>query len=197
MDSNWPLQSSIYMLNQFCADTDTFSVRALARLKLKGLALQVNVEQETLTLVIYADQDYQMLRKHLIPQKRLYQLLGLHFKKVQIVYGLPNESVENSVHLETISLNSSTDPRDLRDPNSLGARLRRAINIALQGHIGVLWLHNEHDIENLEALWKRGRVAELFQKHEIMYCYDVHEQSVKLGKPDCLEDSNRIVITID
>ncbi len=197
MDTNWHLQSSVYMLNQFCADTETFSVRALARLRLKGLALQVNAEEEELTLVINADQDYQILRRYLTPKQRLYQLLGLHFKKVQIVYGLLNESIQNSIHLETILLNSSAHSSDLRDPNSLGARLRRAINIALQGHIGVLWLHNENDIEHLETLWKRGRVAELFQKHEIMYCYDASEKSVKLGKLHCLEESGRIVITIN
>ncbi len=195
MDTNWHLQSSIYMLNQFCADTETFSKRALARLRLKGVALQVN--QQELTLVINADQDYQILRRYLTPKQRLYQLLGLHFKKVHIIYGLLNEPIPKSVHLETISLNSSTHSSDLRDPNSLGARLRRAINIALQGHIGVLWLHNEHDIEHLDALWKRGRVVELFQKHEIMYCYDANENSVKLGKLHCLEEGDRIVITIN
>ena len=197
MNTNWHLQSSIYMLNQFCADTESFSARALAHLRFKGFALQVNAEQQELTLVIYADQDYQTLRRYLTPKQRLYQLLGLHFKKVHIVYGLLNESIPNSVHLETIWLNSSTHLSDLRDPNSLGARLRRAINIALQGHIGVLWLHHENDIEHLEVFWKRGRVVELFKKHEIMYCYDANEKSVKIGKFHCLEQGDKIVITID
>ena len=93
MVTNWNLQNSIYLLNDFCADTKTFSLRRLA-LKLKGLTLQVNTELRELTMAVGTDQDYQILRQQLAPSQRLYQLLGIHVKKVHLAYGLPNEPIE-------------------------------------------------------------------------------------------------------
>jgi Tat protein secretion system quality control protein TatD with DNase activity len=196
MDTNWHLQTSIHLLNNFCADRETFSYRALAHLKLEGLILRVNAKQQELTMIISTDEDYQTLREFLKPSQRLYQLLGIHFKMVHLVYGLPNEPAEKGIHLETFSLDSSPQSTDLRAPNSLGSRLRRALNIALQGHIGMLWLHNTDDIERLEALWKRGRITQLLDKQGIMHCYDFSEQLVKLWKTEQVDESKRVVITI-
>jgi hypothetical protein len=196
MDTNWDLQTSIHLLNEFCADTELFSFRALVHLKLKGLRLQVNTERQELTMIISTDQDYQTLRWYLTPEKRLYQLLGLHFKNVHLVYGLLKESIEKHIHLETISFTSLANLTDLRDPNSLGARLRRALNIALQGHIGVLWLDRDEDVEHLDKLWKRGRVTQLLEKNEIMHCYDFSERLVKLWKHSDVAEDERVVITI-
>ena len=135
-----------------------------------------------------------------------FSILGYHlfsnfrevlFKTVHIVYGLPNEPAEKGIHLETFSLDFATQSTDLRAPNSLGSRLRRSLNIALQGHIGMLWLHNNDDVERLEALWKRGRITQLLEKHKIMHCHDLSEQLVKLWKVDHqIEESKRVVITI-
>lgn len=196
MDTNWQLQSSIHLLNNFCADTETFSYRALAHLKLEGLILRVNTEARELTMVVSTDPDYQTLRSHLKPDQRLYQLLGLHFRIVQILYGLRNEPIEKAIQLETISLLSCTNSTDVRDPNSLGSKLRRALNVALQGHISMLWLQDENDIQQLKNLWMRARVTQLLEEHGIMHCYNFTDQVVKLWKPSHPEEGERIIITI-
>ncbi|HDN26527.1 MAG TPA: hypothetical protein ENG03_05435 [Thioploca sp.] len=197
MVTNWHLQSSIYLLNDFCADTQSFSLKKLAFLKLKGVTLQVNAELRELTIAIGTDQDYQILCGQLTPGKRLYQLLGIHFEKVHLAYDLPNEPVEKSILIETILLTSSTELTDLRDPNSLGARLRRTLNVALQGHIGALRLHDNDEVKHLRKLWERGRVIEIIEKYEMMHCYDSSIKLVKLWQPRHLKDAESVMIIID
>ncbi len=155
---------SIHLLNEFCADSDTFSFRGLAFLKLKGLNLRVDTEQQELTMIVSTDQDYRILHTYLIPEQRLYQLLGMHFQKVHIVLNLSDEPV----HSKTFLLISFCKFTDLRQLESVGARLRRALNIALQEHTAVLWLYNHDEIEHFKKLWKRARVTQLLEKHEII-----------------------------
>ncbi|RKZ72360.1 MAG: hypothetical protein DRQ57_17530 [Gammaproteobacteria bacterium] len=147
-------------------------------------------------MIVNADQDYQTLRAHLMPKQRLYQLLSMHFKKVRIVYGSLNEPIEKAVHLESILLTSLADSTNLRNPKSLGARLRRALNIVLQGHTARLWLHNQNDVEYFKKFWRRVRVKQLLEEHEIMYHYDFSNQLVKLWKLRCSDKGKNIVITI-
>ena len=196
MDTQWVLQNSIHLLNEFCADSETFSFRVLPFLKLKRLGLKVNIEKRELIMIVNADQDYQTLRAHLMPKQRLYQLLSMHFKKVRIVYGSLNEPIEKAVHLESILLTSLADSTNLRNPKSLGARLRRALNIVLQGHAARLWLHNQYDVEYFKKFWRRVRVKQLLEEHEIMYHYDFSNQLVKLWKLRCSDKGKNIVITI-
>ena len=197
MLTNWNLQNSIYLLNDFCADTKTFTLRKLAFLKLKGLRLQVNTERRELTIAMGTDQDYQIIRQQLTPSQRLYQLLGIHFKKVHLAYGLPNEPIEKSILIETLLLTSSTEPTDLRDSNSLGARLRRPLNVALQGHIGALRLHDNDEVEHLRKLWERGRVIQIIEKYEMMHCYDSSIKLVKLWRARHLKEGDGVMIIID
>lgn len=195
--ANWDLQNSLHLLNEFCADTNTFSFAKLAALKLKGLTLRVNAERQEITIVISTEQDYQTIQWHLTPSKRLYQLLGIHFKKVHIVFGMLDEPVENGIYLETISLVYCAHSTDLRDANSLGTRLRRTLNVALQGHIGVLRLHDDNDVKFLRKLWERGRITQLIEKYGIVPFDDDSGQLVKLWTPRRLENGEEIVIIID
>jgi len=197
MITNFYLQTSIHLLNDFCAEAETFSFKRLATLRLRELALQVNAELRELTMVINCIEAHQfILQEHLVPDKRLYQLLGLHFKKVHIKLRLPDDPIEESIHLETILLGYEAST-NLRDVNLLGARLRRALNVALQGHTGVLWLHDDDDIEHLKVLWKRGRVTQLIEKNEIMHSYDANGKLVKLWKRGSSEENEEDVVTID
>jgi len=66
--------------------------------------------------------------------------------------------------LETVGLNHARQATDLRDANSLGARLRRTLNVALQGHIGVLRLYDDNDANTLRALWECGYITQLMGK---------------------------------
>ena len=185
MITNLNLQTSIHLLNDFCSDEKAFSFNRLAHLRLRGLILQINAESQELTLIINDMEDYQsILQEHLISGKRFYQLLGLHFKEVLLKFNVPGDSIENSIYLETVALRRSVSSNNtgLRDDNSLGTRLRRALNMALQGHTGVLWLHDDNDVEQLHTLWKRGRVTQLIEKHNIMHSYDPNGKTVKLWK---------------
>jgi hypothetical protein len=69
--------------------------------------------------------------------------------------------------------------------------------VALQGHTGVLWLHDDDDIEHLKVLWKRGRVTQLIEKNEIMHSYDANGKLVKLWKRGSSEENEEDVVTID
>jgi hypothetical protein len=184
------------MLNDFCADTKTFSFRKLAFLRLRGLPLCVNAELQELTMVVSTEEDYQTVQWHLNPSKRLYQLLGLHFKKVHIVFGIPNDPIENAIHLETILLTDSPGSTDLRNANSVGARLRRGLNVVLQGHIAALWLYDDDDIVRFKKLWKRGRMIQLIEQHGIMHSYEAGGKLVKLWKSPHPEAGESVVITI-
>jgi len=196
MDIYGNLQSSIYLLNDFCADTEIFSFRKLAHLRLKGVPLHVDAARQELTMVVSTEEDYHLLGRYLAANNRLYQLLELHFKKVHIVFGIPNDSLENSIHLKTISLEKKVDSTDLRDVETIGARLRRAFNVVLQGHIVQLWLYDDNDIAHFKKLWKRRRITELIQQHKIMHSYDVSGRLVKLWKSSVSEDHESVCITI-
>jgi hypothetical protein len=196
MDTGRVLRNSIHLLNEFCAENETFSFKVLPFLKLERLGLRVNIESRELIIFISTDPDYQMLRAHLMPEQRLYQLLGIHFKQVQIVFGSLNDPIEKAIYLETISLDSSADSTDLRHPRTLGARLRRALNIVLQGHTVVLWLYDNTDVDSFKQLWVRTRVIQLFEEHKIMHHYDSQKRLVELWKIRCFDEGDGIVITI-
>ncbi|MCK5719602.1 MAG: hypothetical protein KAH84_06590 [Thiomargarita sp.] len=200
MDNQRTLTNSIRLLNEFCADREMFSTKALTFLKLQKLKLYVDDEQQILTIAISTDKDYQVLRTHLVTKKRLYQLLTIHFKLVRIVFGLLDELLENMVHLETIKLSATNinEITDLRDPESLGARLRRALNIVLQGHTVILWLYQNNDVKHFNKLWKRERILKLLKDYNILYNYDVNNQLVKLwrGNQEAASQSKNIIITI-
>jgi hypothetical protein len=184
---------SIHLLNEFCSDSDTFSFKGLTFLKLKGLNLQVDTEQQELTMIVSTLQDYQILQTYLISEERLYQLLGMHFKKVHIILNLSDEPVRSI----TILLISFCKFSDLRQIESVGARLRRALNIALQEHTAVLWLYNNNELEHFKKLWKRARVTQLLEKHKIIHNYDTERQLIKLWKLHSSNKGRNIVVTIE
>lgn len=191
------LQSTINILNDFCSDTAHFSYARLAALRLPGITLQVNAKRHELTLVISSDEHYQTLLWYLTPDKRIYQLLAIHFNKIHIGFGVQNEPVSNSVYLQTISLYSAVTQLDLRDANKLGAKLRRTLNVALQGHVGVLHLNQHDDFEHLEALWRRGRIEQLIKKYDIMPFDDDNGRMVKFWRPHTLKSQERVVIVVE
>lgn len=197
METTWDLQSSIYLLNDFCADPQVFSFTRLETLKLKGLRLHVDAPAEELTMVVSTEEDYRTIQWHLMPNKRLYQLLGIYFKRVHIVFGLQDEPLENDIYLETVGLGHAKHATDLRDANSLGARLRRTLNVALQGHIGVLRLYDDNDANTLRALWERGRITQLMEKYGIIPFDDSSGEIIKLWKPRRLQSGEEVVIIID
>ncbi|MBE9562304.1 MAG: hypothetical protein IMF12_05515 [Proteobacteria bacterium] len=206
MDSQWLLLNSIHLLNDFCAETKSFSFRRLVFLRLKELHLQVNTESQKLIMGITSDENYHILHDHLLPGHRLHQLLSIHFKKVSLIYeikdksnGTKDKSKETAVPilLETIELNSSTSSCDLRNANLLGSRLRRALNVALQGHTCILWLHTDNDVEHLQRLWRRARVTKLLEEHKIHYKNDFAARMVRLWKERPSEEGEGVVITIE
>jgi hypothetical protein len=191
------LQNSISLLNDFCADAETFSYHKMAHLKLWGMILQVDGRQGEVTIVVSASTDYQFIQDQLMPGRRFYQLLGLHFKRVHLRFGRLDEAVSNSIYLETIALVRFTQSPELRDVNALGSRLRRTLNVALQGHIGVLRLHNDDEVKQLKKLWERGRITQLIEQYGIIPFDDSSGQLVKLWKPRRLEPGEEVVIIID
>ncbi len=193
------LSSSIHLLNDFCADVRRFSYTKLAALRLRGLLLNINVPRQELTLVVGSETDYQTLVEQLVPEKRLHQLLSIHFKKVQVGFGLQGEPADKSIMLEKIILESDTNPDDLRDMADIGARFRRALNVAMQGHVGVLRLHGDKDAEHLRSLWERGRITMLIEKYNISTANDTDRRLIKLWKPRNPDESNNeeVVIFID
>lgn len=195
--TTWNLQVNIRLLNDFCADVETFSYQKLAALKLDKFTLQVDPTAQELTIVIRSVADYHTLRAQLIPNKRLYQLLGLHFKQVHLLLQLQNELIQQNVLLDSIMLEKSANSTDLRDIHSLGSRLRRALNVAFQGHIGVLKLHGDKDEEYLRKLWERGRITQLIEKYGIIPFDDSSGQVIKLWKPRHLKEHEKIVIIVD
>ncbi len=199
MDSQWLLLNSIHLLNDFCAEMKSFSFKRLAILRLKELILQVNAESQELVMGITSDENYQILHEHLLPGKRLHQLLSIHFATVHIIYEISNQSVKKSIPvlLEEINLSSSTTTCDLRNANLLGSRLRRALNVALQGHTCILWLHTDHDVEHLQMLWKRSRVIKLLTEHKIHWNNNFEERMIKLWKDRSPEEGKGIVVTIE
>ncbi len=193
----WNLQNSIHLLNDFCADTHAFSYFALSALRLRGLALKVNAIAKELTIVISTEQDYHIIQSNLHPNCRMYELLSIHFRRIHIAFGLQMESVEKSIYLETVLLEKVTDRTELRDESSLGSRLRRTMNIALQGYIGVLKLRNDQEIEELRTLWERGRINQLLERYDIIPFDDADGQLIKLWKPRRLKEGENIVVIID
>jgi len=195
MSSN--LQSTINILNDFCSDIQHFSYAKLAALRLPGITLQVNAKHHELSLVVSSEEHYQTLLWYLTPDKRIYQLLAMHFNKIHIGFGVQNEPVSNSIYLQTISLYSEVTTHDLRDVDKLGAKLRRTLNVALQGHIGVLQLSHAHDFEHLEALWQRGRIEQLIQKYSIVPFDDGNERIIKFWRPRALKSHEQVVIVVE
>ncbi|MCK5876343.1 MAG: hypothetical protein KAG43_01810 [Candidatus Marithrix sp.] len=175
----------------------SFSFKRLASFKLKELNLQVNTKSQELIMGITSDENYHILHEHLLPGHRLHQLLSIHFEKVQVIYEIADKPEAVPILLETIELHSSTTTCDLRNSNLLGSRLRRALNVALQGHTCILWLHNNNDIDHLQKLWQRGRVTKLLKDHKILYDNNFDAKMVKLWKYRSPEEGDGIVITIE
>lgn len=191
---SWNLQVNIRLLNDFCADIDTFSYQKLAVLKLDSFTLQVDRLAQELTIIVSSVPDYHTLRAQLIPNQRLYQLLGLHFRQAHLVLRLPDN---HSIRLDSILLENSPNTTDLRDIHSLGARLRRALNVAFQGHISILKLYGDKDEERLRKLWERGRITQLIEKYGIIPFDDSSGQIIKLWRPRHLAEHEKIVIIVD
>lgn len=191
------LQSTVNILNDFCSDIQHFSYAKLAALRLPGITLQVNAKHHELTLVISSEEHYQTLLWYFTPNKRIYQLLAMHFDKIHISFGVQHEPVSNSICLQTILLSSAVTTRDLRDVDQLGAKLRRTLNVALQGHIGVLHLNHTSDFEHLEALWQRGRIEQLIQKYSIVPFDDDNGNIIKFWRPHALKSHEQVVIVVE
>ena len=136
------------------------------------------------------------MMEHLHHGQRLHQLLSIHFKKVSLAFGLLGETAQKSIVLDEIALDDVLSHDSLRDMADFGSRFRRALNIALQGHIGVLKLHGDSDAENLRLLWERGRVSELIEKYNIATANDPQHHTLKLWKPR-QETQKEIVIVVD
>lgn len=192
---NWNLQTSIYLLNNLCADLRFFSYSQLAALKLRGITLQVDTASKTLTLMVSTDEDYCAILQHLMPNRRLYQLLSIHFSEVYVAFGVQGEPVDKAIVLRSMAL--SRHPTELRDVNELGTRLRRALNAALQGHIGVLRLRDEKEIKHLRKLWERGRIAQLLEDYHIVPFDDSSGELIKLWKPRRLASGEEVIVLID
>lgn len=189
------LQNSIRVLNDFCSDTEAFSYHSLAHLVLDNLGLHIDAEKQEISLIISTVENYQTLLHQLNPSKRLHQLLSLHFQKAHLFFGTEGESVEKGIFLDTIMLGKGVEFLEVRNPEALGARLRRALNIALQGHIGVLRLTDERDISSLRAIWQRGRVTQLLNGYGIV-AFDDDKGLVKLWKPRRLEEGEQPIVII-
>ncbi len=195
MDSRWLLLNSIHLLNDFCAEMKGFSFKRLATIKLKELTLQVNAESQEIVMGITSNENYHILHEHLLSGQRLHQLLSIHFEIAHIIYEIADK--EQAILLETIKLSSLTTTCDLRNANFLGSRLRRALNVALQGHTCILWLHTDDDVKHLQRLWERDRVVKLLEEHEINFNNNFEERMVKLWKSRSLEEGAGIVVTIE
>lgn len=195
MGKNWELQVTINLINDFCADPKTFSYKKLSFLRLKKLTLEVDAEQKILSFIISTQEDYQHLMMYLMPEARLHQLLSLYFKKVGVYFGVQDEPLQNAIYLDTIHLAQPAKVSELREMN-IGARLRRTINVAFQGHVGVLQLRDEKDVQLLRKLWSRGRVEQLLEKYDIVPFDDDKGRFVKLWKPHSLEEGENIIIVI-
>jgi len=190
------LQSTINLLNDFCADTQNFSYAKLVSIKLKGLTLKVEQTMGELSLMVNTEEDYQMLQWCLTPQKRFYELLGLHFKKVHLFFGAPDESIEQGIYLDTILLRAIPNCTGLRDANLLGTRFRRILNVALQGHIGVLKIDDNDEIEQLRIFWEGGRITQLLEKYDIVAFDDASGKIIKLWRPRRFKEGEQPVIVI-
>ncbi len=190
-------QESIYLLNDFCADIQSFSYHKLANLRFHNLLLHIDAEKKELIMVICNEVDYQALNKLLLPDQRLYQLLSIHFKKVSVAFGLQGETVDQSILLKKIALFSEIPDDNLRALDDLGARFRRALNVAMQGHISVLKLHGDEEAEKLRELWERGRIMHLIEKYKICSTDDLQQKVVKIWTSDSLQDEKAQVILIE
>ncbi len=193
----WKLQSSINLLNDFCADTQNFSYSRLAALKLFSFALEVDPPNQGLSILFSTDETYQALQWHLNPHRRLYQLLSLHFKKVHLFFGASSEPLDNAIYLDSIQLQTAQDRTELRDINSIGARFRRTLNIALQGHVGVLRFYDDQEIEQLRNLWERGRIEQLLETYDIIPFDDSSGQIIKLWRPRRFHEGEQVIVIID
>ncbi|MCV6639390.1 hypothetical protein [Candidatus Albibeggiatoa sp. nov. NOAA] len=195
--ANPRLQTSIHILNEFCSDPRRFSYAKLSLLKLPAITLHVNMLKKALTLVVSSEEDYTLLLWHLTPGKRLHQLMSMFFKRIFIGFGVQGEPIEQCIILEQIVLGGYVQPADLRSFDSLGDRLRRTMNVALQGHIGVLRLQGTEDMRHLKRLWMRGRIEKLLNAHHIVPFDDDSGNLIKLWKPHSVEEGQGIVIVVD
>lgn len=189
------LQNSIRVLNDFCADTEAFSYHSLAHLVVDNLGLHIDATKQEVSLIVSTVDDYQTVLHQLSAHKRLHQLLSLHFQKAHLFFGAEGESVEKGIFLDTILLGKGGEFLEIRNPEALGARLRRALNIALQGHIGVLRLSDERDISSLRTIWQRGRVTQLLSGYGIV-AFDDDKGLVKLWKPRRLAEGEQPIVII-
>ncbi|WP_353572944.1 hypothetical protein [Candidatus Albibeggiatoa sp. nov. BB20] len=191
------IHTSIHILNEFCSDPHRFSYAKLSLLKLPAMTLHVNMLKKELTLVVSSDEDYSVLLWHLTHGKRLHQLMSMFFKRIFIGFGVQGDPLNHCIILDHIMLDGLLQSSDLRSLDSLGERLRRTMNIALQGHVGVLRLQGNEDIRHLKQLWMRGRIEKLLDAHHIVPFDDDSGRLIKLWKPHSVEEGQGIVIVVD
>jgi len=191
------LQNSVRLLNDFCADTETFSFSGLSAFKFRNLCLKVDAILKELTLIVCNEQDYQAIQWLLGPGKRLRQLLGLHFNQVHIAFSMCESTLEYGILLETVPLKLSVSPSKLREATVLGTKLRRAMNIALQGHVSLLKLNGEEDVNTLDALLKRKRVVQIFEQYQLSKSYSEDGMSVKMWRANYRHGCKDITIIVD
>jgi hypothetical protein len=191
------LQNSVRLINDFCADTETFSFAGLSAFKFKGLCLKANPILKELTLTVCSEQDYQAIQWLLTPGKRLYQLLGIHFKQVHIAFSMHESTLEHNVLLETIPLKLMANSLKLRETSIIGTKLRRAMNIALQGHISILKIHDGEEVKALDALLQRERVIKIFEQYQLSKSYSEDGMSVKMWRANCRYGCRDITIIVD
>jgi len=191
------LQDDIRMLNDLCADTNTFSYSRLAAFRFPNFTLDVNPIQHELTIVISTEEAHGILLDQLHSTQRLAQLLSIHFKKVHIAFGVQGEPASNAIILDTVLLKFQQGVTEIRDTVHLGARLRRALNIALRGHVGVLKFKNDKEAKQLRLLLKRDRIKQLMARYDLMPFDDDSGKIVKFWKPRHLEEGEKIIIIVD
>jgi len=191
------LQNSVRLLNDFCADTETFTFSGLSAFKFQNLCLKINVILKELTLIVCNEQDYQAMQWLLGPGKRLHQLLSLHFNQVHIAFSLCESTLEQGILIETIPLKLLVSPSKLREASVLGTKLRRAMNIALQGHVSLLKLNSENDVKTLDVLLKRKRVVRIFEQYQLSKSYSEDCRSVKMWRANYRHGCKDITIIVD
>ena len=191
------LQNSVRLLNDFCADTETFTFSGLSAFKFRNLCLKVDAVLKELTLIVCNEQDYQAIQWLLSPGKRLHQLLSLHFNQVHIAFSLCESTLEQGILIETIPLKLLVSPSKLREASVLGTKLRRAMNIALQGHVSLLKLNSENDVKTLDVLLKRKRVVRIFEQYQLSKSYSEDCSSVKMWRANYRHGCKDITIIVD
>ncbi len=197
--ASWNIKTSIYLLNNLCADINGFSYDYLNAVQFEGISLWADETKKVLTLTVL---DYDIIEEfyqHLNYHKRLYKLLGLHFETLLLKLDHDGQCYL----IESVELNCKKDEmgqflsKELRGQSELGLRLRRAINIALQGHIALLRVKNEEEASGLRELWQGGRMEKLSERYGIVPFDDNDANVIKFWQPNLDQSHPPIAIWVD